>query len=131
PGRPAGGRPAHPRPEAGQAGASRGSAWLVGCGCLILALILVVAVALGTYLWGGEDDSYQRPSSDPAAEQTQETAPEEESAEPEEDPVSPAPEDALELMEARSPTGNVACSLAEDSVGCSVADRDFSEAGLE
>ena len=28
----------------------------------------------GTYLWGGEDDSYQRPSSDPAAEQTQETA---------------------------------------------------------
>lgn len=28
-------------------------------------------------------------------------------------------------------TGNIACSLAEDSVGCSVADRDFSEAGLE
>lgn len=91
----------------------------------------MVAVALGTYLWGGEDDSYQRPSSDPAAEQTQETAPEEESAEPEEDPVSPAPEDALELEEVRSPTGNIACSLAEDSVGCSVADRDFSEAGLE
>src|SRR5690625_7753523 len=67
----------------------------------------------------------------PAAEQTQETAPEEESAEPEEDPVSPAPEDALELEEVRSPTGNIACSLAEDSVGCSVADRDFSEAGLE
>src|SRR5690625_7879532 len=65
----------------------------------------------------------------PAAEQTQETAPEEESAEPEEDPVSPAPEDALELEEVRSPTGNIACSLAEDSVGCSVADRDFSEIG--
>ena len=128
---PAGLRPAPPPPEAEQDGRGRRGPWLVGCGCLILALILVVAVALGTYLWGGEDDSYQRPSSDPAAEQTQETAPEEESAEPEEDPVSPAPEDALELEEVRSPTGNIACSLAEDSVGCSVADRDFSEAGLE
>lgn len=122
---------APPPPTAQQGGRDRRGLWLIGGGCLVLALILVAAAVLGLSLWGGDDDSYQRSSPDPAAEQTQETDPEEASAEPEEDPVSPAPEDALELEEVRSPTGNITCSLEEDSVGCSVEDRDFSEAGLE
>lgn len=123
--------PAGPPPPVEPDGRDRRGLWLIGGSCLVLALILVAAAVLGLSRWSGEEDSYQRQSSDPGAEQTQESALEEDGAEPEEDPVSPAPQDALELEEIRSPTGNIAYALEEGSVGCSVEDRDFSEDGLE
>lgn len=126
------GTPAPPPPAKQPAGRDRRGLWIACCGCAVLALVLVAAAVLGgRYLWGGDDDSYQRSSSDPAAAQTQQTESAEESEEPEPDPVSPAPEGALELDEIRSPTGNITCSLDGGSVGCSVADRDFSDSGLE
>lgn len=122
---------AEPPPPAEQQGGRDRRVWW-GCGgCVVLALLVVAAAVLaGIFLWGGEDDSYQRPSAGPA-EQAQDSEPAEQSEEPEQDPVSPAPDGALELEEIRSPTGNITCSLEGESVGCSVADRDFSESGLE
>lgn len=107
--------------------------WLACGGCLILAIVLLIAAIFGgRALLSGDDETYQRPASDTATEQTEEpTAEETTEEEPEPDPVSPAPEGAAEMDALSSPTGNITCSLDGETVGCSVADRDFSEAGLE
>ncbi|MGP5260212.1 variant leucine-rich repeat-containing protein [Brachybacterium paraconglomeratum] len=102
---------------------------LIACGgCLVLALILLLVIGLGARaLFAPDEEQYQRDSSTTSAE----AAPEETTEETTEDPVSPAPEGAEEMSELRSPTGNISCHLEEDSVSCSLVERDFSEAGLE
>lgn len=102
---------------------------LIACGgCLVLALILLLVIGLGARaLFAPDEEQYQRDSSTTSAE----AAPEETTEETTEDPVSPAPEGAEEMSELRSPTGNISCQLEEDSVSCSLVERDFSEAGLE
>ncbi|MFI8776313.1 hypothetical protein ACIGH6_04395 [Brachybacterium paraconglomeratum] len=107
---------------------------LIACGgCLVLALILLLVIGLGARaLFAPDEEQYQRDSSTTSAEAApEETTAEETTEETTEDPVSPAPEGAEEMSELRSPTGNISCHLEEDSVSCSLAERDFSEAGLE
>lgn len=115
---------------------SRRRTWWACGGCLVLALLLVLVVALLGRAWlGGDDEEYQRDSSTSAAEEssppteqpTEEPTEEETSAEP----VSPAPEDAREMTSLRSPTGNISCELATDSVSCSVIEHDYSASGVE
>ncbi len=114
---------------------SRRKAWFLCGGCAVLALLLLLLSVLVGRAWlnSGEDESYQRDSTtSSAAEKTPSEEPsEKETEESSEPPVSPAPEDAVEMNELRSPTGNITCLLEEDSVSCSVVERDFSEAGLE
>ena len=107
--------------------------WFACGGCLLLALVLMVVLALGgRALLAGDEDEYQRDSSTTAQEAPSEQPAEEETTEePSQDPVSPAPEGAQEMTELRSPTGNISCLLEEGTVSCSLVDRDFSEAGLE
>src|SRR5699024_7486168 len=62
------------------------------------------------------------PAEHPAAEHTEQETP---------DPFSPAPEDAREMSELRSPTGNITCLLEEDTASCSVLEHDFSGSGVE
>jgi hypothetical protein len=111
----------------------RKMAWIACGGCLVLALVLLAVIGLGARaLLSPPEDEYQRDSSTTSAEApSEETTDEATTEEPSEDPVSPAPEDAEEMGELLSPTGNISCLLEEDSVSCSVVDRDFSEAGLE
>ncbi len=107
---------------------------LIACGgCLVLALILLLVIGLGARaLFAPDEEQYQRDSSTTSAEAApEETTAEETTKETTEDPVSPAPEGAEEMTELRSPTGNISCHLEEDSVSCSLVERDFSEAGLE
>ena len=107
---------------------------LIACGgCLVLALILLLVIGLGARaLFAPDEEQYQRDSSTTSAEAApEETTEEETTEETTEDPVSPAPEGAEEMSELRSPTGNISCLLEEDSVSCSLVERDFSEAGLE
>ena len=107
---------------------------LIACGgCLVLALILLLVIGLGARaLFAPDEEQYQRDSSTTSAEAApEETTAEETTEETTEDPVSPAPEGAEEMSELRSPTGNISCHLEEDSVSCSLVERDFSEAGLE
>ena len=114
---------------------SRKKAWIACGGCLVLALVLLAVIGLGAraLLSPPDEEQYTRDSSTTSAE----SAPQETTEEPteeettEEDPVSPAPDGALEMDELRSPTGNISCRLEEDSASCSVEDRDFSDAGLE
>lgn len=107
--------------------------WFACGGCLLLALVLMVVLALGgRALLAGNEDEYQRDSSTTAQEApSEEPAEEETTEEPSQDPVSPAPEGAQEMTELRSPTGNISCLLEEDTVSCTLVDREFSEAGLE
>lgn len=107
--------------------------WLIGGGCLVLALLLVIAAVIAGQAWlsadSGEYEREPTTSSSPSAPPTEaEKEPEEETPRP--DPVSPAPDGAREIGAIASPTGNISCTLEEDRVGCSVAERDFSE-GVE
>ena len=108
-------------------------AWFACGGCLLLALVLLVVMALAGRAWlSADDDGYERDSSTTAQETPSEEASDEAPEEtPSPDPVSPAPDDAHEMTELRSPTGNISCMLEEGTVSCSLEDRDFSEAGLE
>nr|WP_281067180.1 hypothetical protein [Brachybacterium fresconis] len=112
-------------------GRSRRRAWFACGGCLILVLILLVVAALVGRAWfGGDDETYQRDSTT-AAETTEEETTPEKTPTTEPDPVSPAPDDATELTKLQSPSGNISCTLEEDSASCSLVDRDYSGAGLE
>lgn len=107
---------------------------LIACGgCLVLALILLLVIGLGARaLFAPDEEQYQRDSSTTSAEAApEETTAEETTEETTDDPVSPAPDDAEEMTELRSPTGNISCHLEEDSASCSLVERDFSAAGLE
>ena len=106
--------------------------WACG-GCLLLSLLLVIAIAFAGRAWlSADDDGYERDSSTTAQETPAEEPAEEPTEEtPSQDPVSPAPDGAQEMTELRSPTGNIICLLEEDTVSCSVLERDFSESGLE
>ena len=129
---PAGAAPVSAEQEDEGSGFSRRT-WFACGGCLLLALVLMVVLALGgRALLAGDEDEYQRDSSTTAQEApSEEPAEEEATEEPSQDPVSPAPEGAQEMTELRSPTGNISCLLEEDTVSCTLVDRDFSEAGLE
>lgn len=129
---PVGPAPAGAEQEDERSGFSRRT-WFACGGCLLLALVLMVVLALGgRALLAGDEDEYQRDSSTTAQEApSEEPAEEETTEEPSQDPVSPAPEGAQEMTELRSPTGNISCLLEEDTVSCTLVDRDFSEAGLE
>ncbi|GAA4529784.1 hypothetical protein GCM10023160_29560 [Brachybacterium paraconglomeratum] len=113
-------------------GPSRRIWWACG-GCLLLSLLLVIVIAFAGRAWlSADDDGYERDSSTTAQETPVEEpseAPAEET--PSQDPVSPAPDGAQEMTELRSPTGNIVCLLEEDSVSCSVLERDFGDSGLE
>ena len=99
--------------------------WFACGGCLLLALVLMVVLALGgRALLAGDEDEYQRDSSTTAQEAPSEQPAEEETTEePSQDPVSPAPEGAQEMTELRSPTGNISCLLEEDTVSCTQIGR--------
>ncbi|MFC7463274.1 hypothetical protein [Brachybacterium sp. GCM10030252] len=111
----------------------RRRAWFACGGCLVLALILLVVAGLVGRAWLTEDSGdYDRSTASPTtSEEPSETAEPTEEETTEEEPVSPAPEDAQELETISSPTGNISCRLGEDSVGCSLGEEHYSDAGLE
>lgn len=120
-------------PDQDDGARSRRRTWYACGGCLLLALLLVVVVALVGRAWLADDEEeYQRDSSTTSAEESPSEQPAEEPTEEEtEEPVSPAPEDAREMSELRSPTGNITCLLEEDTASCSVLEHDFSGSGVE
>src|SRR5699024_6506938 len=65
-----------------------------------------------------EESPSEQPTQDPTEEETAE-------------PVSPAPEDARNMSELRSPTGNITCLLEQDTASCSVLERAFSGSRVE
>ncbi|MGY5764108.1 variant leucine-rich repeat-containing protein [Brachybacterium sp. DNPG3] len=135
-GAPAGGAPGAAPADSGE-GKDRRRTWIACAGCLLLVLILVIVGVFGVRAWlGGDDDGYSRSSESTTAQSSEEApsedASEEATTEPsEEEDVSPAPDGSLDLTSVQSPTGNIRCSLAEGSVGCSVSERDFSAGDQE
>ncbi|WP_114855095.1 hypothetical protein [Brachybacterium sp. YJGR34] len=134
---------AHPdsapaRPEEPAEGSRRRGPllWGAGLGCLLLAIVLLLAaVFAGRALLGGNEEAAPSPTTAATTEEPTDeaTTPSEEPTTAEEttppDPVSPAPEGAIELRAIASPTGNITCSLSEDSVGCTLGSHDFSGSG--
>ncbi|WP_422116749.1 hypothetical protein [Brachybacterium sp. UNK5269] len=110
---------------------SRRRLWLAGAGCLLLALLLILAsVFIGRALLA-DDEPAEQPTTTAVATEDPSPEPTEQEPTPAPEAVSPAPADAQEMTALSSPTGNITCVLEEDSAACSVMDRDFSEAGLE
>lgn len=119
--------------DGGGSGRSRSTWWACG-GCLLLALIvaLVAIFGLRSFFSGGDDESSQpttasssaakQPSEKPSASDDKEKK-DKESTEAKD--KSPAPDGAKDLGRVVSPTGNITCSLDDDSVGCSVKSRSF------
>lgn len=101
--------------------------WFACGGCLLLVLVLLVVGGLVGRAWlSGNDEGYQRDSSTTVAEEAPAgSEPAAESASPTEDPVSPAPDDALQLSAVQSPTGNIRCELDGDTVACSLAETRY------
>ncbi|MGO3291267.1 MAG: hypothetical protein ACTIMB_01090, partial [Brachybacterium alimentarium] len=130
----AGGPPTVP-PEADSDGSgSNGRRALFACGgCLLLALVLVIVGAFVVRALVSDDgEDYQRTSATSAPEAPSESPTEEPTTEePSEEPVSPAPDDAEDITALHSPTGNIVCLLEDDSVACSVLERDYADASLE
>lgn len=112
-------------------GRSRATWWACG-GCLLLALIvaLVAIFGLRSFFSGGDDESAQQTSASSSASKEPSEKPSASDDEKDEESTeakdkSPAPDDAKELSRVVSPTGNITCSLDDDSVGCSLEDRSF------
>lgn len=109
-------------------GRSRATWWACG-GCLLLALIvaLVAIFGLRSFFSGGDDESAQQTSASSSASKEPSEKPSESKTETstEAEDKSPAPDDAKDLSRVVSPTGNITCSLDDDSVGCSLDDRSF------
>lgn len=109
-------------------GRSRATWWACG-GCLLLALIvaLVAIFGLRSFFSGGDDESAQQTSASSSASKEPSEKPSESKTEKstEAEDKSPAPDDAKDLSRVVSPTGNITCSLDDDSVGCSLDDRSF------
>lgn len=126
--------PAEESTDGEDPGRDRRRSWLACGGCLVLVLVVLLVGVLGGRAWLSDDEgSYERDSSTSAAESPSEEPSEEPTTEEptEEDPVSPAPDGAQERTELHSPTGNIICKLEENSVACSVVERDFSGSSLE
>ncbi|WP_139738655.1 variant leucine-rich repeat-containing protein [Actinomyces wuliandei] len=107
----------------------------------ILATV-VAALLVFVMTWvltGGEDESptnaqgsqptvaaqqatQAAPSASPSATPSASPTP---SATPSLDLSAPAPDDALEMSVFTTPSGNISCSLGEDSVSCTINDHDF------
>lgn len=122
--------PAAPAPQADDGEGRRDRRMWFACGgCLLLVLVLLVVGGLVGRAWlSGDEEGYERDSSTTAAEESAEgDSPAEESASPTEDPVSPAPEDALEMSAVQSPTGNIRCELDGDTVACSLEETRYDE----
>jgi hypothetical protein len=112
-------------------GRSRATWWACG-GCLLLALIvaLVAIFGLRSFFSGGDDESAQQTSTSSSAAKEPSEKPsasddEKDKKTTEAKDKSPAPDDAKDLSRVVSPTGNITCSLDDDSVGCSLKDRSF------
>ncbi|UEJ82104.1 hypothetical protein Bra3105_14850 [Brachybacterium halotolerans subsp. kimchii] len=109
-------------------GRSRATWWACG-GCLLLALIvaLVAIFGLRSFFSGGDDESAQQTGASSSASKEPSEKPSESTSEKstEAEDKSPAPDGAKDLSRVVSPTGNITCSLDDDSVGCSLDDRSF------
>lgn len=101
--------------------------WFACGGCLVLVLVLLIVGGLVARAWlSGDEEGYERDSSTTAAEEPAEaSSPAEDSATPTEDPVSPAPEGAVEMSAVQSPTGNIRCELDGDTVACSLEETRY------
>ncbi|PWH07625.1 hypothetical protein DEO23_03100 [Brachybacterium endophyticum] len=111
-----------------QDAARRRRTWWACGGCLLLALIVVLVAVLGLRAWMSEgDDSYQRDSSSTSAESTSAKPTEEKTTKTEEPDVKPAPRNARDLSAFTAPSGNISCSLEEDSVGCTIGEHTFGD----
>lgn len=110
----------------------------LGC-LLLLALVILLAFTVGrTWLSDDSDGAYtQSPRTSAEKTTTEKPSPSSsptESASPttSEKDKSPAPEDAQEMTDLVSPSGNITCTLSEDSVGCTLQDQSYgSDDGCE
>lgn len=131
----------HLPPDAATATASsedsrrRGALWpalfgFLGC-LLLLALVVLLAVTVGrSWLSDGEDGGYSR-APETAASQAKDESPSPETTSPKEteseEDASPAPENAQEMTDLVTPSGNITCTLGEDSVGCTVGQQTYDQ----
>lgn len=107
-------------------------------GCGVLAFIVVLAPAVVWWSWqdqaadvASSPSATQPPAaSDPSkndGDHEESEEPAEPTEEPTPDPVSPAPPDAKAMSSVASPSGNIVCSLAGDTVSCSLREHRLSE----
>lgn len=127
------------RPEPADDGTQRRRTLMTCLGCGVLAFIVVLAPAVVWWSWQDQAaDEASSPTatrppadSDPSEKGGDQEEPEDPTDEPTEeptpDPVSPAPPDAKAMSSVASPSGNIVCSLAGDTVSCSLREHRLSE----
>jgi hypothetical protein len=120
---------------------------LLGCSLLLVIAVVVTSAFAARSLFSGDlsgvpsasapaasssssdpDDSAPPGATASAEPTTEDPTTEEESETPtEEDYESPAPEDATTATAVTSPSGNIRCSLGENSVGCTLKENSFGD----
>lgn len=127
------------RPEPADDGTQRRRTLMTCLGCGVLAFIVVLAPAVVWWSW--QDQAADEASSPAATQPPADSDPSEKGGDHEEpadatdepteeptpDPVSPAPPDATAMSSVASPSGNIVCSLAGDTVSCSLGEHRLSE----
>ena len=108
--------------------------WILGAIAIVAVVALIVWFVLSNHGDGGDDTAA---NDDPAGNSQQTEAPKQPSQTPSKSPspsasasasqklTAPAPPNAIEMSAFSSPSGNISCTLADDSVTCTINEHSF------
>mgnify|MGYP000900187858 CR=1 FL=1 len=108
--------------------------WILGAIAIVAVVALIVWFVLSNHGDGGDDTAA---NDDPAGNSQQNEQPKQPSQTPSESPspsasasasqklTAPAPPNAIEMSAFSSPSGNISCTLADDSVTCTINEHSF------
>ena len=108
--------------------------WILGAIAIVAVVALIVWFVLSNHGGGGDDTAA---NDDPAGNSQQNEQPKQPSQTPSESPspsasasasqklTAPAPPNAIEMSAFSSPSGNISCTLADDSVTCTINEHSF------